>query len=990
MAEAAAAALWEVGAAWATDAAIYVASNAAVINAVAAYAVSASYGQHQKKKAAAAGRAAYNASLEDRLVMTATTQAARSRVYGRVRNVDGIVFKATHGTTKEFYTLVIALAGHEVDAIETVYFNETPVTLDGSGYVQEAPWFVSSIQSAGDVVVVSSGSGSVTLAHTPVSGSVKAVFEVDGATAYETTPTVVGNVASITGAPANGTWNVTYQYNSGGSMARVRAYTGAPGQDLSSVLTPLVGGAITSTDKFQGMACLVVTLQYHQDAFPTGVPSISAVMRGAKVFDPRTSTTAWTQNPALIARDWALHANGGGCASGEINAAAFTAAANACDVSTTFTTTAGTETRPLFECGTVIPLDSNPDEALAEICESMAGQWGWAGGLLSVRAGVYRAPVATITEDWITSVEDIAIVSNAPTADAVNVMRPTLADAAQAYTSTPAAEVRSAAYVTADGRELPRELQLGGVTRAVHAQHVCGVLMREAREGLTVQLPCNLRAYQLELFDVVAVTLPRFGWSAKAFEVLGWRFSITGGINLTLRETAAAIYTPDATFGVLNLSANTNLATPGQVPQLTGLAATSGSVAQVDGSSIARTAITWTATTSEAVAQSGTVEIQYTPATAAVPTGDWPAAPPASGRATQVDVYGLRIGRFYIVRGRFRNTLGMAGPWSAQLVHLVEGTRAPRIFYQASTPTGDVRDGDQWFDSDDGNRQYARVSGAWVSVRDSGIAQAIADAATAQGTADGKVVTFVQTTAPTAEGVGDLWMDSDDGNKLYRWSGSAWVAVRDAGITQALTDASNAQATADGKVVTFVQTTAPTAEGVGDLWMDSDDGNKVYRWSGAAWVAVPIGTGALGANAATEIYVHTPTAAVTVTWQSTMPDAYARNTPLAEVTFTPSGSGVASVYAEGMATYVNSSSSLMGTGQFSVQDAAATYDNWKELLVYVPAGVGQTVTQAVSTTRQFAVTGGTTYTMGFVSAKRASGDTLMVENIEMRVEVIKR
>ena len=39
----------------------------------------------------------------------------------------------------------------------------------------------------------------------------------------------------------------------------------------------------------------------------------------------------------------------------------------------------------------------------------------------------------------------------------------------------------------------------------------------------------------------------------------------------------------------------------------------------------------------------------------------------------------------------------------------------------------------------------------------------------------------------------------------------------------------------------------------GDLWLDSDDGNKLYRWSGSAWVALPVGTGAIESGAATVV-----------------------------------------------------------------------------------------------------------------------------------------
>ena len=52
--------------------------------------------------------------------------------------------------------------------------------------------------------------------------------------------------------------------------------------------------------------------------------------------------------------------------------------------------------RPLYQCGIVCPLDADPSLTLGEIVESMGGQWGWAGGKLTLRAGVYRAPVAAI------------------------------------------------------------------------------------------------------------------------------------------------------------------------------------------------------------------------------------------------------------------------------------------------------------------------------------------------------------------------------------------------------------------------------------------------------------------------------------------------------------------------------------------------------------------------------------------------------------------
>lgn len=115
------------------------------------------------------------------------------------------------------------------------------------------------------------------------------------------------------------------------------------------------------------------------------------------------------------------------------------------------------------------------------------------------------------------------------------------------------------------------------------------------------------------------------------------------------------------------------------------------------------------------------------------------------------------------------------------------------------------------------------------------ILRAISDA---EAIADGKITTFFQPSAPAASEIGDIWFDTDDANKMYRWNGSSWVLARDTGITSAISLASDAQATADGKVNTYFTTGSPTAEAIGDLWFDTDDNYRVYRWSGSAWVRV--------------------------------------------------------------------------------------------------------------------------------------------------------
>lgn len=166
------------------------------------------------------------------------------------------------------------------------------------------------------------------------------------------------------------------------------------------------------------------------------------------------------------------------------------------------------------------------------------------------------------------------------------------------------------------------------------------------------------------------------------------------------------------------------------------------------------------------------------------------------------------------------------------------------IFTGSTTPTS-PSSGDLWFKGVN-EPILTYVNNSWVeynkytddsmftSFRDG----TYADFVTQTGTAlNGKITTYYQASAPTTSITGDLWIDTDDSNKLYRWNGSSWVNVRDSGIQQAIQAASDAQSTADRKIVTFAQKSAPTATDIGDLWIDTDDNNKMYRWSGSSWVA---------------------------------------------------------------------------------------------------------------------------------------------------------
>ena len=113
----------------------------------------------------------------------------------------------------------------------------------------------------------------------------------------------------------------------------------------------------------------------------------------------------------------------------------------------------------------------------------------------------------------------------------------------------------------------------------------------------------------------------------------------------------------------------------------------------------------------------------------------------------------------------------------------------------------------------------------------------------AQTTADGKNTIFTQSTTPTAKAIGDMWINTGNGNQLLTWNGTAWVSVVDTSIAGANAAAVAAQTTANGKNQVFRQGTAPSSGMVaGDLWFNTSADMRLSRYEGGVWVQFGLGS----------------------------------------------------------------------------------------------------------------------------------------------------
>ena len=143
-------------------------------------------------------------------------------------------------------------------------------------------------------------------------------------------------------------------------------------------------------------------------------------------------------------------------------------------------------------------------------------------------------------------------------------------------------------------------------------------------------------------------------------------------------------------------------------------------------------------------------------------------------------------------------------------------------------------------------------------------ADVASDILTVENMVNGKNKIYRQATAPTTGLVeGDIWFDTSNGNRQYYWNGTSWLDVQDTAIAAAASAAAAAQAaataaqtTADGKNRVYRQTSQPTGGtyAEGDLWFDTDDDNKIYRYTSGSWgTAVTLGNNALANLSANKI-----------------------------------------------------------------------------------------------------------------------------------------
>jgi hypothetical protein len=392
---------------------------------------------------------------------------------------------------------------------------------------------------------------------------------------------VNGEVVSIDGnnLVTGATWN---------NKIRIKKHDGSQTTADSDLVSET---SVDSNFKGLGIAYLYVRYEYDQDVFANGVPLITAVVEGKKVYDPRTATTSYSNNAALCIRDFLTSAYG--LADSAIDDISFASAANECDENVTLSG-GGTEKR--YALNGIVKSSRSVGDALGDMTTACAGTLFWGSGYWKLKAGAYSSPVKTLTLDDLRG--SINLETRITMRDNFNTVRGTFNDADQDWITADYPEITSATFKTEDnGEEALLDLQLPFTTSSATAQRLAKLTLYRGREQMTLSADFGLEAFQVEVGDIIAFTNERYGFSAKEFEVIGWRFAANQDagdlrVNLTLRETSSSAFNWSAEETAI-ISNNSTLPAFTSVAAPTNLTLSSTAAINDDGITIPAIKATW-------------------------------------------------------------------------------------------------------------------------------------------------------------------------------------------------------------------------------------------------------------------------------------------------------------------------------------------------------------------------------------------------------------
>lgn len=587
---------------------------------------------------------------QGRTIMSRDPIAPRRLIYGQVLVSGPIVFMHATGAKQEYLHMVVILAGHEVEEIGDIYFNDEVVPLSAGEATGKYAGFaritkrLGTAAEAADANLISETGGIWTSAHKN-EGCAALVIRLKWSP--ELFPNGLPNIKALVKGKKCHDWRTG-----------ITQYTNNSAVCAADYLANSTFGKGVALARIRSADAIEAANICDEDVILATTVAAGAFVIGSTYSIASVGSTDFT----LIG------------ASGNTIGVVFTATGEGSGTGT------ADDTEKRYATNGTINSDFEPTEVLRDLAGAMAGSIIDTGGTWTVRAGAYRSSTATLTDSDL--IGPFSVQPRQSRSETFNRVRGLYVSPQNQWAPADFPAVSNTTYKAADGGIwLDRDVQYNFTTSPAMAQRLAKIELERGRQQITCSGVYTLKAMQFMPGDTCAITRDRLGWTAKEFEIAEWQDANNGdGVQLSLRETAAGVWDwNDGEETTVDLAPNTTLPDPFTVPTPAAPTLTSASTMQEDGTVEPRFTVEWLTPDNIHVEQGGFVAVEYK----VQADSDWLEWSQTRGDLLADMIGGVVVGEIYDVRIRFINNAGVRGAYSTTASVTVLGdVTAP------ATPTG--------------------------------------------------------------------------------------------------------------------------------------------------------------------------------------------------------------------------------------------------------------------------------------------------------------
>ena len=294
----------------------------------------------------------------------------------------------------------------------------------------------------------------------------------------------------------------------------------------------------TSNHKLLGQTYAYFKLTYDNEVY-RGTPNIDALVKGKDdIYDPRTLVSGWTDNHALVMRDFLLSDYGYKMLAAEMDDATWTAGANICDE---LVTKGGGQTEKRYTANGSFSIIDSPKNALDGLLAAGVAGMQYVQGKVRYIPGKYEAPAVAASFSESDFWSGLQIVPTANASDRMNGVRGTFIDPSQDYEAVDFVPLVVDEYVIQDKQELITDSKFPWANSGTVARRCAKILLERSRYGVSLSATMSWRIMEYGVGDRIKISIDGLGWTDKIFRIESLEFGIDGA-DVVLREDGPDVW----------------------------------------------------------------------------------------------------------------------------------------------------------------------------------------------------------------------------------------------------------------------------------------------------------------------------------------------------------------------------------------------------------------------------------------------------------------